>query len=94
MSAVIENVQTPLGINIIKDYLSNRKGLNIKCIQLKCNRTINHKRDHQRIEDHQVKEGVDTAIDELHSYDQNGDIIENDSSNLTVTDVISSIKES
>ena len=82
-----------MGIDIIKDYLSNRKGLNIKCIQLKCNRTINHKRDQQRIKDHQMKEGVGIVNDELDRYDWNDDTIEIDSSNLTVTDAVSLIKE-
>ena len=94
MSVVIENVWTPLGIDIIKDFLSNRKGLNIKCIRLMCNRSINHKRDQQRIVAHQMKERVDIVNDELDGYDWNEDTIIIDNSNLTISQVVSLINRS
>ena len=40
-----------------------------------------------------MKEGVGIVNDELDRYDWNDDTIEIDSSNLTVTDVVSLIKE-
>ena len=70
MSVAIDNVWSPVGIQILVDLLKKEKIVrSIKVVWLYCDISENHKRDEQRILSHQMKERVGIVNNELKSYE-------------------------
>lgn len=68
MSTSIENVWTPIGIELLKNEIISYTETSIKAVWLYCELTENHKRDQQRILENQMKERVNIVNTELASY--------------------------
>lgn len=69
MPVAIENVWTPLGLDILKNAFKNEfEDVNIKFVWLKCNLEENHKRDRLRISENQMKGRVDIVNAELSEF--------------------------
>lgn len=88
MSVAIDNVWSPVGIQILVDRLSKDKFVSsIKVVWLYCNLKENHKRDEQRILSHQMKERVDIVNKELASYDWQDFVLKLDTSEMSIKEV-------
>lgn len=90
MSVAIENVWTPLGLDIIKTKLKGSQ-INFKAVWLYCERAINHQRDQSRIPENQMKERVDIVNEELASYQWPEWLTKIDTTQLTVEQTVNNI---
>jgi broad-specificity NMP kinase len=68
MPVSIENVWSPIGIEILKNKIESQINVNVTVVWLFCEIAENHKRDQQRILENQMKERVDIVNSELEEY--------------------------
>jgi shikimate kinase len=91
MSTSIQNVWSPVGIEIIKKEILSHTKANIKVVWLFCSLEENHKRDQLRIPEDQMKERVNIVNEELNSYDWPNYVHKVDSTDLTVEQTLGMI---
>ncbi len=92
MSVVIENVWTPLGIDIIRQACEAwDEHITLKFIWLRCERKENHRRDELRSPENQMKERVDIVNDELQGYEWPEYLHRVDTTSISVIEVLSII---
>lgn len=93
MPVAIENVWSPLGIQIIIDQIkAYDKSIKVKAVWLFCEITENHRRDELRIADNQMKERVDIVNDELSGYTWPGFVTKLNSTALTIDETLDKIR--
>ena len=93
MSVAIENVWSPIGIEILRNELANVDDLKVKSIWLRCERSENHRRDQQRIPEDQMKERVDIVNEELSSYNWPDHVHVINTTNLPLEGVLEKIEK-
>ena len=92
MSVAIDNVWTPLGIEIlIKELKARDPQLPIKVVWLYCQPAINHSRDAMRILENQMKDRLDVVYQELIQYDWPAYIQKIDTSDFSILQTIAHI---
>ena len=84
MATSIQNVWSPVGIEIMKNGILANANIAVKVVWLFCSLEENHKRDQRRIPEDQMKERVEIVNDELQSYDWPEYVHRLDTTSLTV----------
>ncbi len=93
MPTSIENVWSPFGIEILKNELLVHADIRLKAIWLSCEISENHRRDQQRIKDHQMHERVDIVNKELEAYDWPAYLHKIDTTHLSIKQTLKVIEE-
>ena len=93
MSTSIENVWSPIGIELLKDEIQSLEKIKVKVIWLFCELTENHKRDRQRIPENQMKERVNLVNKELENYNWPKYLHKIDTTGLTIEQTIKIIED-
>jgi len=88
MSTSIENVWSPVGIEILKNEIESQAEVKVKVVWLFCEITENHKRDQQRVPEDQMKGRVDIVNKELKDYNWPIYLQKIDTTNLTIEQTI------
>lgn len=89
LPAVIDNVWTPDGIRLLYQHLAQWcPEATVRAAWLFCQRAENHRRDQQRIPDHQMGQRVDVVNEELASYTWPDSVTKVDTSELSPTQVV------
>lgn len=88
MSTSIENVWSPVGIEILKQEIQANIAIDLKVVYLYCELNENHKRDQQRIPENQMKDRVNVVNKELQSYHWPSFVFQLDSTKLSVEQTI------
>ena len=92
LSAAIDNVWSPRGIELLKRNIESQVEVNMKAVKLYCNLEENHRRDQLRIPDHQMGPRVDVLNQELNSYVWPEGIVMLDTSQLNIAQTIEAIE--
>lgn len=93
MSTAIENVWSPVGIELLKKEIQSQVEIRVKVVWLFCEISENHNRDQQRIPENQMKERVDIVNKELANYNWPEYLHKIDTTNLDVQQTIKIIEE-
>lgn len=91
MSTAIENVWSPVGIEILKNETLVQFKLDVKAIWLFCEISENHKRDQQRIPENQMKKRVNIVNQELDGCNWPDYVHKIDSTNLSIEQTLKMI---
>lgn len=91
MSVAIENVWSPLGVEILKKRLSKIPGTHIKSIRLVCDVQENLRRDQLRTEENRMNDRVRMVADQLASYDWSEETFLLDTTDMKVEESLSII---
>lgn len=91
MSTSIENVWSPIGIELLKNGIESQLEVKVKVIWLVCEISENHKRDQQRVPENQMKERVDIVNKELNDYQWPEYLHKLDTTELTIQQTLQAI---
>lgn len=93
MPVSIENVWSPVGLELLESEISSQMNnmIKIKTVWLFCEIDENHKRDEQRIPAHQMKERVDVVNQELERYNWAEHLYKLDTTHLSIEQTIKKI---
>lgn len=92
MSTSIENVWSPVGVEILKKEILAQIKVKVKVVWLFCEIKENHKRDQQRIPENQMKERVDAVNKELELHTWPAYVHKFNTTNLTIDQTIEMIE--